>query len=1214
MRSTILRRNVIVAMTIAVVVAAGVYHTVEAQRQKAKFSSKTVTSKTPGRAVDIDVDISGAKKLYLVVTDGGNGYACDWADWAEPRLVGPKGELKLTDLKWKMAKSSWGSTNINQNAAGRPLRIDGKQVKYGIGTHANSVIAFDLPKGYKRFKARGGLDNGGTDQNGGGASSVQFQVYLDKLPKIAFRAPAQQSGGRDPKEALEALDVADGLEAKIFAAEPMLLSPSNIDIDAKGRVWVCEVVNYRRRNGTRKEGDRILVLEDTDADGKADKKTVFYQGRDIDSVHGVCVLGTPDDKGTKVIVSVGENVFLFTDTDGDLKADSKKVMFTGISGKQHDHGIHAFIFGPDGKLYFNFGNVGNQIKWPNGKPVIDMAGNVVAVHRKPYQQGLVFRCNLDGSDFETLGWNFRNNWEVTTDSFGTLWQSDNDDDGNRGVRINYVMEFGNYGYRDELTAAGWRSPRTGMAEEVPLRHWHLNDPGVVPNLLQTGAGSPTGIMVYEGRLLPKRFWDQVIHCDAGPNIVRAYPVKNDGAGYKATIADVLHGARDRWFRPSDVCVAPDGSLLIADWYDPGVGGHGMGDIDRGRIFRVAPPKTPYKMPEFDFSTPEGAAEALKNPALSVRYIAWQALHNMQDKAEPVLKKMFADKNPRFRARALWLLGKIKGRGKHYVDLATSDQDPNIRIVGLRLARQLKLDVLDSVAKLADDPSPQVRRECAIALRAAKSPRAAQLWAELASRHDGKDRWYLEALGIAANGKWNEFLNAWLKKVGDKWDSPAGRDIIWRSRADATPAYLAKIISDESVTADQLPRYFRALDFQDDKAVDPVILQLAFGRSATDAKRRRVIESESLNRLRGFDINSNPKHQAALDRVLDNCKGTEQYVELVNKFNVKQRFPDLMELAYKHPNEQIGVDAIVALMSRGQQKLIRDKLAGKDVKVAVATAAVLGNSKNNNVFGLLMPVAKDGKADLELRREAVRALGQIKRGAQELVKLAKSNKLDSKLKDATAASLHQATWKDVKAVANQLFPLPATKNKQPIPALAALLKSRGDAKRGAKVFATTGTCANCHVVNKEGKEVGPNLSEIGSKLSRQAMFESILFPSAAISHNYETYLVALKNGTVITGLMISKTPASVSIKDEKAIVRKFKASDIDVLKKQSKSLMPADLMKVLTPQDLIDIVSYMTTLKKQSSSLRRPNRPQAALPLRNRDLFTDRRQQSVDRLR
>ena len=105
---------------------------------------------------------------------------------------------------------------------------------------------------------------------------------------------------------------------------------------------------------------------------------------------------------------------------------------------------------------------------------------------------MIFRCNLDGSEFETLAWNFRNNWEVCVDSFGRIWQSDNDDDGNRGVRINFVMEHGNYGFKDAIDGSGWREPRTGMHADIPLRHFHQNDPGVIPNLLQTGAARRQG--------------------------------------------------------------------------------------------------------------------------------------------------------------------------------------------------------------------------------------------------------------------------------------------------------------------------------------------------------------------------------------------------------------------------------------------------------------------------------------------------------------------------------------------------------------------------------------------------------------------------------------------------------------------------------------------------------------------------------------------------
>ena len=462
-----------------------------------------------------------------------------------------------------------------------------------------------------------------------------------------------ESEKRDATNALSGLTVAEGLSVSTFATEPMLLNPTNIDVDPKGRVWVCEAFNYRNHlnpgNPERKKGDRIVILEDTNQDGKADKETIFYQGPEINAAIGIAVL--PD----RVIVSCSPNIFVFKDTDGDDKADSKEIMFQGIGGEQHDHGAHAFVFGPDGKLYFNFGNEGKQLLDKNGQIVIDIHGNPVKADGNNFHQGMVFRCNLDGSEVEVLAHNFRNNYEVAVDAFGTIWQSDNDDDGNKAVRINYVMEYGNYGFKDQKTGAGWRKIRTGMHEEIPLRHWHLKDPGVVPNLLQTGAGSPTGMAIYEGNLLPEVFRNQMIHCDAGPNVLRSYPVQAKGAGYEAQIVNILNGNKDNWFRPSDVCVAPDGSLIVSDWYDPGVGGHQMGDTARGRIYRIAPSKTPYRIPKFDFSTAEGAVEALKNPNISVRAHAWLALNTLADQSESELLKLWNGDHPRMRARALWLL-------------------------------------------------------------------------------------------------------------------------------------------------------------------------------------------------------------------------------------------------------------------------------------------------------------------------------------------------------------------------------------------------------------------------------------------------------------------------------------------------------------------------------------------------------------------------------
>lgn len=662
-------------------------------------------------------------------------------------------------------------------------------------------------------------------------------------------ADPPRSGPEAAQAFMSSMKTPAGLEAVLFASEPLVVNPADMDIDARGRVWITEGANYRvsprmkQSWGVQRQGgDRIVILEDKNGDGKADDVKTFYQDPTVNTALGICVLGN------KVIVSSSPYVFVLTDTDGDDKADKREILFEDGGKGDHDHDLHAFVFGPDGKLYFNFGNDSAGLFRPKGlasvplngpipahetQVVVDTSGKEVRVNGKPYRQGMVFRCNLDGSELESVAWNFRNNYEVAVDSFGSLWQSDNDDDGNRGVRINFVMEYGNYGYVDEVTGAGWgdgwkKAQAKGAPEtERPLYHFHQHDPGVVPNLLQTGNGSPTGLCIYEGKLLPEVFRGQMIHCDAGPRVVRAYPVKPSGAGYKAEIADLLTSS-DSWYRPSDVCVAPDGSVFIADWNDAGVGGHNMADRKletmTGRVYRVAPAGHKASVPKLDLKSAKGAVAALQSPNGSTRYLAWTALNQMQGKAERELKKLWADNDPRMRARALQLLARIKGSEKKYVDAALKDKDENIRITGLRTARLLKLDVLPIVKSLANDSSAAVRRECAVALYQINSSATVPVWATLAAKYDGQDRWYLEALGIGATGRWDECLAAW-QAAGGNVNSPAGREIVWRSRGKKTPGLLAKIISDKSLSEKDRAHYFRSLDFVSGPEKDAALLEL-----------------------------------------------------------------------------------------------------------------------------------------------------------------------------------------------------------------------------------------------------------------------------------------------------------------------------------------------------------------------------------------------------
>ncbi|SDK29388.1 putative membrane-bound dehydrogenase domain-containing protein [Catalinimonas alkaloidigena] len=979
---------------------------------------------------------------------------------------------------------------------------------------------------------------------------------------------------RDPQWALLGLETAEDLNISLFASEPMLVNPTNIDIDAEGRVWVCEAYNYRMQlnpnNPTRDEGDRIVILEDRNGDGKADTSQVFYQGPEINAALGIAVLGN------EVIVSCSPNVFKFTDTDGDRKADKKEVLFTGLGGEQHDHAIHAFTFGPDGKLYFNFGNEGGQLRRGDGSVVKDIWGRVVDNTGAPFRQGMVFRCNPDGSDVEVLGHNFRNNYEVAVDAFGTLWQSDNDDDGNQGVRINYVMEHGNFGYTDELTGAGWRTRRTNMEAEIPKRHWHLNDPGVVPNLLQTGAGSPTGMVIYEGSLLPERFQYGMIHADAGPNVVRAYPTEPDGAGYQARIENLVQGARDQWFRPSDVCVAPDGSLFIADWYDPGVGGHQMGDLAEGRIYRITPKQggdtAAYHITPPDLSTPAGAAEALKSPNLATRTLAWKKLYAWGADAEPALQTLWQDANPRFRARALWLLSKLPQKGETYLQQALSDENPDLRITGLRAARQVHASPLPYVKQLVNDPSPQVRREAALALYHQKAPEAAQLWADLAAQHDGKDRWYLEALGIAADGQWDRFFTAWKNQVGNEWNTPAGRDLVWRARTEAAVPLIVALATDPATSSDESPRYFRALDFQQGPATRKALLA-SLQNPASDAV--------TLLTLQHLDPQAAtlPQVRSSLQKMLEKTQGTYDYLTLVERYRLKDQYEGLLQTALSYPDSSLGADAVRILVATGGIAQLRTSLASMDEATQLAAVKVMGKRNEAPVKDILRRVMLDTTYALSVRQEAVRGFGSGWDGEEQLVALVRERQLPEELKPTAAGVLVSAYRQSIRNVATEYLNVASEGSDDDLPPVVELAKLEGNATNGKQVFQRI--CQACHQVDGQGIDFGPKLSEIGSKLSREAQFVSILHPDAGISFGYEGFVVKLKNGSTVTGMITSQTENEIAMKLPGGTVNTYPLNEVVSKTPLDHSLMPTGLQRGMTQEELVDLVEYLMSLKRNS---------------------------------
>ncbi|HEX2535062.1 MAG TPA: PVC-type heme-binding CxxCH protein, partial [Chitinophagaceae bacterium] len=975
---------------------------------------------------------------------------------------------------------------------------------------------------------------------------------------------------RLPKHALAGLDVAEGMEATLFASEPMMGNPTNIDVDARGRVWVCEAFNYRNElnpdNPERAEGDRILILEDTNGDGRADTSKVFYQGTDVNAALGIAVFGN------KVIVSCSPNVFVFTDTNGDDRPDKKELLFTHVGGEQHDHAIHAFTFGPDGRYYFNFGNEGQQLMDKHGKVLTDKDGVAVTDKGAPYRMGMVFRINPDGTGLEVLGHNFRNNYEADTDAFGTVWQSDNDDDGNQSTRINYVMEYGNYGYTDELTGAGWRARRTNMEAEIPKRHWHQNDPGSIPNLLFTGAGSPAGLTVYEGSLLPEAFRNQVIHCDAGNNIVRAYPVQKSGAGYTAEIRPLLTGTRDQWFRPIDVCAAPDGSLFVADWYDPGVGGHQMGDLNRGRIYRLTPKgNTGYKVKPAAVTTPEGAVQALLNPNGATRYLGWTALHAMGAQAEPVLQPLFAGKDARQRARALWLLARIPGKGETYLQQALKDGDADIRITGLRAARQLRPEIMPYLKALAADKDPAVRREVALALRHNRSAEAAAVWTELALQYDGKDRWYLEALGIGADGQWDAFLDAWMARAGDNVKQPAGRDILWRARSGKALPHLAAGITDASVGNNDRAKYFRAFDFIKDPSKEAVLLALL----EDGGPKSKEIQTLALNHLSPEALARSPKAKAVLNEILASVQGTQDFLDLTGRYGLKNQNDHLFQMALQFSDSSLGEEAAGLLLKSGGAPLFRKAIAQNDARSA-QVMKVLGGAGSHEAVVLMLGLIRDPGVPMPLREEAVKSLAAGWGESERLLELIKARQLPKELEPTAAVALGSTYRKDIRQEALKYLNTGAARSGT-LPPISDLAKRTGKAEAGRPVFQRS--CATCHKVGGDGAAFGPALTLIGSKLTKEALYLAIIHPDAGISFGYEGVVFRMKDGSQMAGIISSETDDTVELLLPGGSKKQLDKREIQSRKRMENSMMPSGLQQSMTQQELVDLVEYLHAQKK-----------------------------------
>ncbi|MBL9117992.1 MAG: hypothetical protein JNJ83_23490 [Verrucomicrobiaceae bacterium] len=952
----------------------------------------------------------------------------------------------------------------------------------------------------------------------------------------------------NPEAEKAAFVLPEGFEINLFASEPMIQKPVQMNWDSAGRLWVVSSTTYPHIKPGEAAKDQVVVLEDTDSDGKADKSTVF-----TDDLH-IPTAVIPGDGGCYIANST--EVVFARDLNGDLKADDKNIILSGFGTEDTHHLLHTMRFGPEGMLYFLQSiYIHSHVETPYG--VRRLLG------------GGVWEYRPETKRLEVISKGLINPWGFEFDRWGQSFAADGA--GSEGV--NFIF------------------PGSVFA----------TSPGATRVLRGLSPGQPKhcGQEIVEEPHFPDDWQGSIIHCDFRGNRINRFTLTPSGSSYTAKQeADVL-ASNYRAFRPIDVKIGPDGALYIADWYNPIIQ-HGEVDFRderrdhvHGRIWRLTAKGRPLaEKPSFQGKSAADLVSMLSSPRKYVRHFAKRELRALgAEKVVPVIDQTTSENH--LTLELAWARECVNAFSPKLWRTLWSNADARIRAAALRILthRWKELPEANAVLqKAVNDENAQVRLWALCLADQMKTP------ASLASALAVLDHPVDESIDFLLEQMCRQQADTWLPAFSSgKLKLANNKHMIYALRASGRSEALVPLLAT-----------FKSGKLTDEEAAAVMSVAGATADAAQAAQLAALVNDPAMSGRAAGILDALVKAGSERKVVPEGAEAfittwlASAKIEIVHRatllagaWKVEKARDTLAGLLMNEktipPVREGALNGLTRLGGTKSRDLF-DKLFATHPSLAIQglvdVGPILAAKRAVEYLGKVtdgaqaQPVLAAFLKNKQLPGQLAKALeGQkiSEAAAIEGIRAVSSRGVKGPLEDA----LRKAGG--VKQMDQQLTP-------EAMAALVEKVKASGNAGRGEQIYRRQALlCQSCHAIGDAGGVLGPNLVSIGASAPVDYLIESLINPNAKIKEGYHMVMVTTKDNQIISGGLVTDGAEELVIRDPANQIRKVAKSNVASKAISPASMMPPGLTASLRQDEFIDLVRFLSELGREGAYKISPKR-------------------------